>query len=171
MPRVAGDVAGVCLSLACMAHCLGMPWLVMAVPALDVWPWSSREVHRVAVVLVLGVACASLTPGYLRHKRWSVLVPAAVGVAGMIALAYAPREFRPPRFEQGAMLALSLLVIASHAANAWSLRRHARRSGEREASFQLVATPQLDHAVASATGEKAGVSDIGQRGDARRVPA
>jgi len=115
MNRLAGigDAAGVLASALCVIHCLAMPLVLVALPALAV----GEMVHQVLVGVALLAALAGLGPGYLAHRR--TLVP-ALGAAGLACLAGAAFLVGPrygARAETLMSLAGAALLCAAHLRN------------------------------------------------------
>lgn len=93
----ATDRAAVALSLLCIAHCVALPLLVIALPFLAVAA-EAEWVHWVfAVLAVLASAMVALTSA--RARRLGFLVPAGLGaslvVFGLFAEGFAIDEAIP----------------------------------------------------------------------------
>ena len=66
----AADLIGVGLSLACLVHCLALPLLLLAAPALSAWLSLRRHHgHRYPVAAAL-VGLALLAAGLAAHEGW-----------------------------------------------------------------------------------------------------
>jgi hypothetical protein len=71
-------------SLGCMVHCLGLPLLIVQLPA---WRWLlSPEVHWALLAVVLASAAGGLAPGVFQHRCAWVAIVAALG-AGLVSFA------------------------------------------------------------------------------------
>nr|WP_315392675.1 MerC domain-containing protein [uncultured Duganella sp.] len=84
MNKLAGiaNVTGMAASALCLLHCLVMPLLLLALPALG---WAAgEELHQLLIGVALAAALLSLGPGYLAHR--DVAVP-LLGAAGLTSLA------------------------------------------------------------------------------------
>ena len=73
------DHLGIVVAIACAAHCMAAPVLLVLAPALG-GVWSHPASHAGIAVLVLPVAALALRRGILQHGRlWIV----ALGIAGV----------------------------------------------------------------------------------------
>lgn len=91
------DRLGICLSVLCLAHCLGTP-LILALVPVSIWgtishfllPSESSQsglhwgLHSLFLILVPTLALVSFVPGYRRHRSFSVVVWAVGGTLGLI---------------------------------------------------------------------------------------
>lgn len=80
------DRAAVCASGACMAHCLALPLVVAALPALSSVLAAPEAFHLWMLALAVPAAAVALVQGRARHGAWAPLV---VGAAGLVLLATA----------------------------------------------------------------------------------
>lgn len=88
------DFIGMGLSLACLVHCLALPFLLAALPTLALG-LDHGNLHLVLIVMVLPVAGLALVPAYLRTRASKALFWGLGGItlltAGLL-LGYAERE-------------------------------------------------------------------------------
>ncbi|MEP0643767.1 MerC domain-containing protein [Parasphingorhabdus sp.] len=77
------------LSGLCLLHCLGLPLLLILLPALASFIALPEEFHLFAVLLALPVSLLALAIGARQHKS---IVPLAVGIFGLLFLAVALTE-------------------------------------------------------------------------------
>lgn len=75
------DLLGAATALACAVHCGLGPLLFLLAPLLGVVVTGDETVHRIAMVLAPPAALLAFAPGYAAHRRRSVLVLGATGVA------------------------------------------------------------------------------------------
>jgi len=81
------DRWGQALSLLCMAHCLVLPLVLGALPAVMGQALEETPIHLGMVVLATIVAGVSFVPGFRRHGDGRVLVLAVLGL-GVLGLAH-----------------------------------------------------------------------------------
>jgi len=121
MPAL-GDSAGLLASGLCLLHCLALPLVLAAFPALG-WAGGHEGFHEAMVGAALLAALAGLGPGFLAHRR--VAVP-LLGGAGLACLALAVFAIGPRwghAFETVLSVAGALLLCAAHLRNRVCCRR------------------------------------------------
>lgn len=79
------DSAAIGVSLACLAHCLLVPTMLVVAPWLVPALWADESFHLWAVALAIPISIFGLGVGYRRHRRRGLLVIAAIGLALMAA--------------------------------------------------------------------------------------
>jgi hypothetical protein len=110
------DRVAIGTSIACLLHCVGLPLIVAALPALSVVVPESFHLWVLAVAIPL--ALVALWQGRARHRRrW----PLIVGVAGLTLLAAGALAFDHDS-EVPATVAGSLVLALAHISN-WRLRQ------------------------------------------------
>lgn len=120
-PRSANwlDAFAVCASATCMVHCLGLPLLLAALPALLNRIDPGEGFHVLVLALAVPTSAFALIQGWRRHRAFA---PLAVGALGLLLMAggivFASREL----IETAVTIAGSLLLAGAHIAN-WRLRR------------------------------------------------
>lgn len=117
MNKLAGiaNATGIAASTLCLLHCLAMPVLLLALPALG---WAAGEhIHELLIGVALLAALLSLGPGYLAHRRAPVLLLGGAGLAGLAAAVFVVG----PRYGDAAETALSVagavLLCVAHLRN------------------------------------------------------
>lgn len=75
------DALGAALSGLCIVHCLLMPLAIAYVPLLKFEWLEGESFHRWLAIGALGIGGLSFLPGYLRHRRLSVLLLALTGLS------------------------------------------------------------------------------------------
>lgn len=108
-------VAGT-LSLACLIHCLALPILVAAVPALAPLLDMPESLHLILFALALPVSSLALLRGHAWHER---TCPAWAGAGGLALMGAGLllHDWETPLTVGGA-----LLLAAAHLAN-WLARK------------------------------------------------
>lgn len=111
--------AAISASFLCLVHCLALPLLLLALPAIAGAIFASEMFHLVAAALVVPAAALAFFLGYRRHRA---LFPAMLGSAGVACIVAALF----PALGEPAAAAItvigSLLLIGGHIVN-WRLRR------------------------------------------------
>lgn len=77
-----GDEAAMLLSGCCLAHCLGWPFLIAALPSLVIS--ESGLLHQMLGVISILISLVVLGVAYDKHRNYWVV---AVGIAGITLLA------------------------------------------------------------------------------------
>lgn len=114
------DLSAVGLSALCLAHCLALPALALALPLLGSWA-RAEWVHVVFVSLAAPIAMLALMDWSSgRPVSWRLAVLAMVGLGLMFAGAF---EVPRTSWERPLTVAGGLLLASAHIAN-WR-RRHA----------------------------------------------
>lgn len=113
------DRAALTASAACMVHCLALPLLVAAIPALSAVVAVPESFHRAVLLIAIPAAVLALTQGRRQHGAGWPWQLGATGVALLVAGAWFVPEGHP---ETVVTVAGSLLLAWAHVAN-WRLRR------------------------------------------------
>jgi MerC mercury resistance protein len=77
------DRAGMCVSLACAAHCAVFPLVLAALPALGLAWLDAEWVDWTMVLLAAGIALRAQRDGFTVHRR---CLPAGVAVVGLVTI-------------------------------------------------------------------------------------
>ncbi|MFN3724693.1 MAG: MerC domain-containing protein [Allosphingosinicella sp.] len=120
-------------STACVAHCLLVPILIVIVPATSRWLALPEEVHMWAFATAVPVSAYAMRRGYEHH---GLLLPAALGVIGLVLLGIGALFGLARALETGFTLGGSVALIVAHIQN-WQLR--GRRSAGAVGNRPLVA--------------------------------
>ena len=113
------DRVALSCSAACLIHCLALPLVVAALPALSTMLDVPEAFHRWVRLLAAPAAALALAQGRRRHGRGWPLVVGAGGVALLVVAALVMPEGWG---ETATTVAGSLLLGWAHLAN-WRLRR------------------------------------------------
>ncbi len=86
MNRMVGvaDYFGMTASTLCLLHCLGTPLLLSLFPLLGLGE-QDEVFHRYMAVMVTLPVLLALIPGFLAHRRWSILALGGFGLTCFIA--------------------------------------------------------------------------------------
>lgn len=113
------ESAAVGASLLCLAHCLALPLIIAALPALSNVLAIPETFHLWVLGFAVPASGAALVAGRARHgARW----PLALGALGLILLAVGAILFGSMPAETPTTVAGSLLLVTAHLCN-WRLRR------------------------------------------------
>jgi hypothetical protein len=107
-----------CASAACLVHCLVLPLLLAALPALSTVLAIPESFHAWALAAAVPSAAYALVQGRARHGRSAPLTAGATGLSLLAAGAFA---FGETRWEVPVTVCGSLTLAAAHLAN-WRLR-------------------------------------------------
>ena len=113
--------AAISISLLCLGHCLGLPFLLLLLPGLLAHYAGSDAFHRIALVPLVALVLPAFWLGYRCHR---VLRPGLLGACGVGCLLFALTPGMAGATETWLTVAGSLLLVAAHALN-WRLRSHA----------------------------------------------
>jgi membrane-bound metal-dependent hydrolase YbcI (DUF457 family) len=106
---------------ACLAHCVALPVLVAALPALATVIPIPTSFHIAALIFAVPTTLFALGIGYRHHRR---ATPLWAGLAGLVLLLIAVAMYERTPGEAPVTMAGSLLIVAAHLSN-WRLRKHA----------------------------------------------
>lgn len=113
------DGFAVCASFTCMVHCLGLPLLFAALPAIADRISPGENFHLVVLLLAVPTSAIALIGGWRRHHAF---VPLVVGAAGLALMALGLAFHARAAVETAVTVAGSLLLAGAHIAN-WRNRR------------------------------------------------
>ena len=116
--RPGSDGLAVGLSLLCLVHCLALPLIAAAIPALANVLELPESAHLVLLLLAVPVSAFALVRGYRHH---GAMLPALFGGVGLALLAAGVFAASTEAMETGLTVAGGLLLAAAHLRN-WKLR-------------------------------------------------
>jgi hypothetical protein len=102
------------ISLVCLAHCLAMPLLFAALPALASLVPAEFSFHLLLLGLALPSSGFALLTGYLKHRRVASLL---TGCLGLVLLAVGVLVYGGSRIETPVTVTGALLLAAAHVIN------------------------------------------------------
>jgi uncharacterized membrane protein YfcA len=111
------DRIGMFASAACVVHCLVTPVLLSLLAVYAHFLPSEEHTHRVLAVVVTLLGALALLTGYRRHKRPSVLLLMAAGLALICGGAFFGNRLPSHPYEVAITLAGSCCMIAAHRRN------------------------------------------------------
>lgn len=114
--------AAIGASFACLVHCLALPLLLSAAPALSMVLAVPESFHLWALAVAVPAAGFALWQGCLRH---GAVTPLLAGSAGLALLVLGALAFAGGSWEAPATVAGSVTLVAAHLAN-WRFRHDCR---------------------------------------------
>ncbi|WP_343519588.1 MerC domain-containing protein [Sphingomonas sp.] len=111
-------------SALCLIHCLGLPLLIAALPAIANRVDPGEGFHLAVLLFAIPTSAFALIEGWRRHRG---LAPLFVGGAGLTLMAAGLAFENWVAVETGVTVVGSLLLAGAHLAN-WRRRARARCS-------------------------------------------
>jgi hypothetical protein len=115
--------AAVGASALCLIHCVGLPLLLAALPALSSLIAIPESFHVWVLAFAVPSSALALVAGRHHHRR---AYPLAIGATGLILLATAALVLLGGRWEAPVTIIGSLCLAGAHIAN-WRLRHSSHR--------------------------------------------
>jgi hypothetical protein len=115
--------AAVGASALCLIHCIGLPLLLAALPALSSLISIPESFHVWILVFAVPSSALALFTGRHRHRR---AYPLIIGAIGLILLATGALFLLGGRWETPVTILGSLCLASAHIAN-WRLRHSSHR--------------------------------------------
>ncbi|WP_326525465.1 MerC domain-containing protein [Sphingomonas sp.] len=104
-------------SCACLAHCLLLPLLIAAGPALAQLLDVPESFHLLAFGMVVPISAVAMLRGFRRHGIW---LPIGLSVASLACLGIGAAAGLPALYETGLSVGGSLVLAIGHIIN-WRL--------------------------------------------------
>jgi hypothetical protein len=115
--------AAVGASALCLIHCIGLPLLLAALPALSSFLPIPESFHVWVLAFAVPTSALALFTGRHHHRRAH---PLMIGAAGLILLATGALFLLGGRWETPVTILGSLCLARAHIAN-WRLRHSSHR--------------------------------------------
>jgi CHASE2 domain-containing sensor protein len=115
--------AAVGASAVCLIHCIGLPLLLAALPALSSLISIPESFHVWILAFAVPTSALALFTGRHRHRR---AYPLMIGTAGLVLLATGALLLLGGRWETPVTILGSLCLASAHIAN-WRLRHSSHR--------------------------------------------
>ncbi len=121
MRRFQDMIEGVAVgaALACLVHCIALPVVIAALPALATVVPIPATFHILALAFAVPATGGALYIGYRRHR---LAAPLLIGGVGLVLLALGVLHWGETPLEVPVTIFGSLLIAAAHVTN-WRLRR------------------------------------------------
>jgi len=111
------DHAGIIASALCLIHCVVLPLLLIAMPALG-FAWLADEwTHRILIFLLMLMASAAFVAGYRLHRRALIPVVAILALGLLSFAAFGVGAWLQSDCEKSLTVTGSILLIAAHGMN------------------------------------------------------
>lgn len=75
------DVIAGMISFGCLVHCLLLPFVLAALPAMSLVVPGSERVHHLLLLLALPATATGLVLGWRHHRRLGSVMTGAIGLA------------------------------------------------------------------------------------------
>lgn len=112
------ETMAIAAATACVAHCVALPVVIAALPALATIVPVPTSFHIAALIFAIPTTLFALGVGYRHHRR---ALPLLAGIGGLALLAIAVLVYERTPGETPVTIAGSLLIAAAHLSN-WRLR-------------------------------------------------
>jgi hypothetical protein len=117
------DRAAVMLSGLCLLHCLALPFLLVAMPALS--ELSGGHLHAQMLVVAIPVSAFALMAGFRRHANRYVLIFGMLGMLLLVAGGTLAHSYYGLAADRTLTIAGALVLAVTHYFNS-RLVRHCR---------------------------------------------
>jgi hypothetical protein len=111
-----GDTLGIIASGLCLVHCLLLPLVVLALPALGSHVMHDDRTHYFLAFFVTIFCLTAVVPGYLRHSDKWVLTSMTAGLCLVLFATFASAMLGE-LWEIPLITAGNLLVVGAHLQN------------------------------------------------------
>jgi hypothetical protein len=117
------DKTAIGLSFICTIHCLALPFIVVMLPSLAVFNLEDEIYQLWMVIAVIPTSLYALTMGCKKHKKASVIVLGAVGLAIIITATWLGHDVLGETGEKVFSVLGSVIIALGHLIN-YQLCRH-----------------------------------------------
>lgn len=118
LPKRTWDVFGVGLSALCIVHCILLPVLIIASPALvHEWLPTEDKTHVVLLAFILGIAGFAFISGYRVHGKIQPVAWMAVGILIITYASFFAHDQLGHLWEPVIAIVGSLALIRAHILN------------------------------------------------------
>ena len=108
------DMLGIAASTICLVHCLAMPFVITFLPLLGWQFLEGKLAHQILAAFVFSFAIFGIVPGYLKHRKPSVLIGMIFGL-GLVVIATCLCGFvLPEKLELPLITAGNLILVVTH---------------------------------------------------------
>ena len=118
-----GDIASICLSNICIIHCLALPILTVMIPPSLSLVLKEEVFHLYMLIFVLPISVVALTMGCRKHKKFNVLLLGAVGLLGLVSVAFYGHDLFGEIGEKLLTIMAAGLIASAHFMNFKACRR------------------------------------------------
>lgn len=114
------DKLGVIASSVCLVHCLVLPFVLILLPFAGLEYLASNAAHKVLAFFVLLFALTAIVPGYLQHRRKTILIAMLFGLSLVMLATFSLAALNLSNLETPLITVGNLILVATHLQN----RRH-----------------------------------------------
>jgi hypothetical protein len=111
------DKTAIGVSLLCVVHCLSIPFILAAGPALNLWFWGSEGFHLALLAVVIPLSLVAFGLGYRTHRNPRMWVPGLIGLAIVTITAILESFLIGPGIAAVMTSGGGLFLIAAHVMN------------------------------------------------------
>ncbi len=116
-PAPGGDMLdglAVCASVVCMIHCLALPLLLAALPALTIWFDPGETFHVAVLAFAIPTSALALIGGWRTHRATPPLI---LGASGLLLMTLGIVIGGRAALETALSVSGSLMLAFAHVAN------------------------------------------------------
>jgi hypothetical protein len=111
------DTLGIVASTLCLIHCAAMPLVITFLPILGLRFLEGHAAHYCLAAFVVAFALLAIVPGYLKHKKTSVLLSMLAGVGIVLLATFGAGRLFSENFELPLITIGNLIVVGTHLRN------------------------------------------------------
>lgn len=111
------DRLGIALSIACLVHCLVLPFVIVALPLVAAQWLDTSTFHTAMALALMPVALLAVVPGLRMHGRISVAAAMAAGLSLLSTAAFAGEDLLSHEWQIVLTVAGGAILVAAHAVN------------------------------------------------------
>jgi hypothetical protein len=111
------DTLGIVASTLCLIHCAAMPLVVTFLPILGLRFLEGHSAHHFLAGFVVVFALLAIVPGYLKHRKTSVLLSMLAGVGVVLLATFGAGRLFSENLELPLITVGNLIVVATHLRN------------------------------------------------------
>jgi hypothetical protein len=111
------DTLGIVASTLCLIHCAAMPLVITFLPILGLRFLEGHAAHYVLAGFVIAFALLAIVPGYLKHRKTSVLLAMLAGVGIVLLATFGAGRLFAENLELPLITAGNLIVVVTHLRN------------------------------------------------------
>lgn len=112
--RPSFDTLGIVASSLCLVHCLAMPVLISVLPIVGSRFLEADWTHKALASFVVSFALLAVVPGYLKHKKRSVLLGLITGLSFVLFATFLSGCLLGEKWELPLITIGNLIVVATH---------------------------------------------------------
>jgi len=118
------DKTAIGLSILCMIHCIGLPFIIVLLPSLAALNLADEAFHIWMLVAVVPISLYALQMGCRKHKRVSIFITGGIGLGFLIAAAFLGHDVLSEPGEKFFTVFGALVIAFSHYLNHQLCRQH-----------------------------------------------